>query len=319
MIESVIHCFPSNFWRNKITNNKKSDKCDLCKELWKSLWKGRFTTEGTLPIQTLGHIQHTCEALSELHTMTHHRCWRLIHGELSHLAPSKWCFVCINNEKYFRTVWQELDQEFPVVFELCSEQTLWNVGRDTEMRRPLTQAEERRRKSGIPQEEIAQDSLWNKRPHGVAFKMPTETQTGVICLLEFKRMSDVTSHYIVRGKSETETQYSYLRSGLAMTIQCQSWKVEQVIFITGVRSFNEEELKKDLTFFEVPSVSIEPIHTKLVMKIFDEYANIQKGMHSIRYNGRSDHGGTSVRPVHGRSNHGDVKGRGIINICFFYV
>ncbi len=71
MLESIMHCFPSNFWRKKITNSKELDKCDLCKELWKS--QGRFTTEGALPIQTLGHIQHTCEALSELYTMTHHR------------------------------------------------------------------------------------------------------------------------------------------------------------------------------------------------------------------------------------------------------
>jgi hypothetical protein len=174
------------------------------------------------------------------------------------------------------------------------------------MRRSLTQTEERRRKSGIPQEQIAQDRLWNKRPDGVTFKVPTKTKTGVICLLEFKRMSDVTSHYIVRAKRETETQYSSLRSALVMTIQCQSWKVEQVSFITGVRSLNEEELKKNLTFFEVPSASIEPIRAKLVMKIFDEYANILKGMYSIRYDGRSDHGGTSTRPVHGRSNHGDA-------------
>ena len=61
-----------------------------------------------------------------------------------------------------------------------------------------------------------------------------------------------------------------------------------------------------MTFFEVPSASIEPIRAKLAMKIFDEYANILKGMYSIRYNGRSDHGGTSARPVHGRSNHGDA-------------
>jgi hypothetical protein len=33
MFESIVHCFPSNFWRNKITNNKESDKCDLCKAL----------------------------------------------------------------------------------------------------------------------------------------------------------------------------------------------------------------------------------------------------------------------------------------------
>jgi hypothetical protein len=119
-------------------------------------------------------------------------------------------------------------------------------------------------------------------------------------------MSDVTSHYIVRAKRVAEAQYSSLRSALTITIQRQGWKVEQVSFIAGARSLNEEELKKNLTYFEVPPVSIEPIHTKLVMKIFDDYANILKGMYSIRCNGRSDHGDTSARPSHGSSDHEDA-------------
>jgi hypothetical protein len=41
------------------------------------------------------------------------------------------------------------------------------------------------------------------------------------------------------------------------------------------------------------------------MTIFDEYANILKGMYSIRFNGRPDPGGTSVRPDTGRSDHGE--------------
>ncbi len=86
---SLNHEFFPNYWITMTLGLAKSQE--------------RFTTEGDLPIQTLGHIQHTCEALSELHTMTHHRCWRLIHGELSRLAPSKWRFVCINSEKCFRT------------------------------------------------------------------------------------------------------------------------------------------------------------------------------------------------------------------------
>ena len=68
--------------------------------------------------------------------------------------------------------------------------------------------------------------------------------------------------------------------------------VEQVSFIVGVRSLNEVELKKTLEYFKVPSVSLESIRSKLAMKIFDEYANILKGMYRIRFNGRSDHGDT---------------------------
>ena len=139
--------------------------------------------------------------------MAHHRCWRLIHAELSRLASSAWRFICIDNEKSFRTVWTELAQEFPEVFNHCAEQTLWNAARDSELQRPLTRAETVRRQQGISHEQIAEDRLWNKRPDGIAFKMPPDTKSGVICLLEFKRMSDVTSHYIVRARSVAMAQY----------------------------------------------------------------------------------------------------------------
>ena len=119
-------------------------------------------------------------------------------------------------------------------------------------------------------------------------------------------MSDVTNHYIVRAKHEVEAQYESLRSTLVRTMQRQGWMVEHVSFVVAARSLNEEELKKNLEYFKVPSASVEPIRTKLDMKIFDEYVNILKGIYSIRFDGRSDHGGTSVRPVNGRSDHGDT-------------
>ena len=70
--------------------------------------------------------------------------------------------------------------------------------------------------------------------------MPTKTKSGVICLLEFKSMSDVTSHYKVRAKRAAEAQYVSLKSALVITMQRQGWNVEQVSFIAGARSLNEE-------------------------------------------------------------------------------
>ncbi len=104
----------------------------------------RFNTEDDLPIQTLGHIQHTCEALSEIHTLAHHRCWRIIHAELGRLTSSKWRFICISGEKNLRTIWTDLENEFPEVFNLCSAQTLENAVMKQEMDRPMTEAEEKR-------------------------------------------------------------------------------------------------------------------------------------------------------------------------------
>ena len=176
--------------------------------------------------------------------MVHHRCWRLIHGELSRLESSDWRFICIDNEKSFRTVWTELAQEFPEVFNHYVEQTLWNTARDSELQRPLTRAETVRRQQGISHEQIAEDRLWNKRPDGIAFKMPTDTKSGVICQLEFQRMSDVTSHYIVRARSVVMAQYESLRLALGKTMQRSGWVVHQRSFIAGARSLNETGSKR---------------------------------------------------------------------------
>ncbi len=159
---------------------------------------------------------------SEIHTMPHHRCWYLIHTDLSRLTFSVWRFICINNEKSFRTVWTELAQEFPEVFNHCAEQTLW----------------------------ITEDRLWNKRPDGIAFQMPTDTKSGVICLLEFKHMSDVTRHYIARVKIMSVTQYESLRSTLVKVMQHSGWVVHKHRFVVGAWYLNDEEFKKNLEYFK---------------------------------------------------------------------
>ena len=124
--------------------------------------------------------------------------------------------------------------------------------------------------------------------------------------MKIKRMSDVTSHYIVRVKSVSMAQYESLRSSLDKVMQRSGWVVHQHRFVAGARSLNETELKENLEYFKVPSTSVESIRTKLDTTIFDEYANILKGMSSIRFNGRSDLGGTSGRPDTGRSDHGEA-------------
>jgi hypothetical protein len=63
-------------------------------------------------------------------------------------------------------------------------------------------------------------------------------------------------------------------------------------FITGARSLNEQDLHKNLAYFKVPQAVIESIRSKLVFTIFDEYANILKGMYSTRFNGCPRDNGT---------------------------
>jgi hypothetical protein len=62
--------------------------------------------------------------------------------------------------------------------------------------------------------------------------------------------------------------------------------VSQRSFLAGARSLNEKELQENLAYFKVPQAGIESIRSKLAFKIFDEYVNILKDMHSTRFNGR---------------------------------
>ena len=57
-------------------------------------------------------------------------------------------------------------------------------------------------------------------------------------------MSDVTDQYLLRARSRVENQYESLRRALGVTLQRQGWQVEQIIFIAGDRSLNEQDLRK---------------------------------------------------------------------------
>ena len=74
------------------------------------------------------------------------------------------------------------------------------------MDRPLTREELRQIQEGQSRETIAKIRFWQMRPDGIAFRPPDETKAGVFCILEFKRMSDVTDQYLLRARSRGENQ-----------------------------------------------------------------------------------------------------------------
>ena len=138
--------------------------------------------------------------------------------------------------------------------------------------------------------------FWRLRPDDIVFRPHTKSKEGTFFILEFKHMSDCTDQYLIRVKTKANNQYESLHRALGATLQYQGgWQVEQISFIVGSRSLNEQDLRKNLKFFQVPEVSIESIGSKLAMRIFDEYANILRCMYSIRFNGDSSGTGSSHR------------------------
>jgi hypothetical protein len=110
-------------------------------------------------------------------------------------------------------------------------------------------------------------------------------KSGVFCILEHNRMSDVCDQYITRGKHTVEDQNVSLHSVITTEIQCQRWKVDQINFIMGARSVNKQDFSKNMKFFNVTEVIIQSIYSKLVMRVFDAYVNILKCMYSTRFSG----------------------------------
>jgi len=107
---------------------------------------------------------------------------------------------------------------------------------------------------------IAEERIWNKRPDGLAIKMPTTEKLGEFVILEFKRISDVTDQYVTLAKHVAEAQYASIKSALERTLRHSQ-------------------------------AGIDSIRIKLAFKIFDEYANILKGMYGMRFNGRPSKNG----------------------------
>jgi hypothetical protein len=115
---------------------------------------------------------------------------------------------------------------------------------------------------------IAEERIWNKRPDGLAIKMPTPETVGGFIILEFKRMSCVTDQYATRAKNVAVSQYASIKSVLERTFDPQGWSVSQRNFIAGARSLNEQDLHENLAYFKVPQEDIESSRSKIALGIF---------------------------------------------------
>ena len=105
-------------------------------------------------------------------------------------------------------------------------------------------------------------------------------------------MSDFTDQYVVQARQVGEDQYESVSSALSNTIRHQlredDWLSRWSSSRERVRHvINEQDLHTN-PFFNVPQTAIETIRSKLVMKIFDEYANTLREIYSTRPFDRDD-------------------------------
>ena len=109
----------------------------------------------------------------------------------------------ISGEKTLDTIWKELTEEFEEELQWLNitVDSLWNTVRERETKHPFTQSELKLITAGQTRDSVAQNRFWRLRPDGLSFRLPTKTSSGTLCILEFKRMSDVTDQYLTLSRS----------------------------------------------------------------------------------------------------------------------
>ena len=93
--------------------------------------------------------------------------------------------------------------------------------REHEIKCPFTQSELKLIAVDQTSESVVQTRYRRLRPDDLSFRLPTTASVGTLCILEFKRMSDVTDQYLIRARSRTEDQYVSLNRTLGVTLQYQ--------------------------------------------------------------------------------------------------
>jgi hypothetical protein len=137
--------------------------------------------------------------------------------------------LCISGEKCLQTLWNDIPTEIEVLQYLnLTQDTIWNTARDREIRRPLTQAENKRIQGGQSRESVVKKRFWRLRPDGIAALPPVGNKADIFCILEHKRMSDVCDQYLTRAKRTVEDQYVSLHSDISVVIGREGWRVEQI-------------------------------------------------------------------------------------------
>ena len=129
----------------------------------------------------------------------------------------------LGGEESGQTIWKELTEEFEeeLKFLDITVDSIWNTGRELEIKCPFTQSELKLIAADQTSESVTQTRFWRLRPDDLAFRLPIKTNAGTLCILEFKLMSDVTDQYLIQTRSRVENQYVSLRWVLGATRQYQ--------------------------------------------------------------------------------------------------
>ena len=285
LIQVITGTFPTGKWLHKIGKHPTA-ACELCRKAY--IAQHRPVPE-FLPIQSMAHIQSAeCLGMTDMVTKAHHMCWEELQQDLMKNSQARMKFITIHQEMSFRTLISHEDfiRELKLETELHDPlEEIWNVARDQEMSRELT--EEEKALTQPLSEQHFEDRFWRRRPDGIAINGKDKA----VFVLEFTRPDDSRDDFITRTEERKNERYRSFVNALTSWLNRRltseeegAWKVEQINFTTGVRgSINEVAFSKNLAKLLVPTNKVKAIRERQARKALATLDTVLKFYRALTY------------------------------------
>lgn len=285
LIQVITGTFPTGKWLHKIGKHPTA-ACELCRKAY--IAQHRPVPE-FLPIQSMAHIQSAeCLGMTDMVTKAHHMCWEELQQDLMKNSQARMKFITIHQEMSFKTLISHEDfiRELKLETELHDPlEEIWNVARDQEMSRELT--EEEKALTQPLSEQHFEDRFWRRRPDGIAINGKDKA----VFVLEFTRPDDSRDDFITRTEERKNERYRSFVNALTSWLNCRptseeegDWKVEQINFTTGVRgSIDEVAFSKNLAKLLVPAIKVKAIRERQARRALATLDTVLKFYRALTY------------------------------------
>jgi hypothetical protein len=119
-------------------------------------------------------------------------------------------------------------------------------------------------------DEDRQTRFWRRRPDGFA----VNEKEHIICVLEFKRVSDAGHEYVSETQQLPEAQHLAVSQGLQKLFKDTQWTVDQLSFVTTHKSVSASICHDLLLKFSIRKEDRVRVIKNLVRTLLDEPENL---------------------------------------------
>jgi hypothetical protein len=177
-----------------------------------------------------------------------------------------WKKTC--RELYRRTTLTEA-QTWETTVQVLDE-SMWEAARPWEEKRESFKVKESKMAEQELDDEDRQARFWRRRPDG----FEVNEKEHIICVLEFKQVSDAGQEYVAETQQLAEAQHFAVTQGLQKLLKDTQWTVEQLSFVAGHKSVSASTWHDLLLKFRIRKEDRVKVIMNLGRTLLDELENL---------------------------------------------